>query len=549
MSIRPAHDLNAKRDTTGSLWHRCQDRAFDKNLLHAVLFIRMDEDPVNDELAEVRGADIRGISAQLARGATWIAASRVLISLIGLANTLVLARLLVPDDFGLVALALSISAIVTSMTELSLAQSLVQHKDPTDSHYNTAFTLNFLRAFCVAVILVVAGFPAAAVYDDPRLISIFVALAISTLVVGAINPRLAKMSRDLVFWQDFVTSSADKVAGFLVALTVALIWQSYWALILGIIAGQLASLILSYVIQPYRPRWDTSQWRDLMSFSIWVGLGQAVNTINWRFDQLALGYFLGNSALGYYAVGDRLAVMPTREATQPVAQAVFPGFAALADDPERLKRAYQRAQSVLMLVALPIGVGLAVAAEPLVLLALGEQWLASVVVIQYLASIFAVQTIASMVQPLALGMGRSKVLFHRSVINLCIRVPLTLVGLLTGGFIGLLIGRSAAALISTCVNLFLVQKILKLSVVQQVAINWRSLGGAVVMAMAVHVVGLQFSDGGLGLQAVKATAMIATGIATYPSAVLMLWFLAGRPVGPERELIAAAARVREKLRT
>lgn len=498
--------------------------------------------------AETTGADILGISGQLARGATWIAASRVLISLIGLANTLVLARLLVPNDFGLVAIALSISAIVTSLTELSLAQALVQHKDPTDRHYNTAFTLNFLRAACVAVVLAIAGFPAAAIYDDPRLIGIFVALAVSTLVIGAINPRLAKMSRDLVFWQDFATRSADKLVGFLVALTVALIWQSYWALILGIIAGQATSLVLSYVIQPYRPRWDTSMWRDLMAFSIWVGLGQAVNTINWRFDQLALGYLMGNTTLGYYAVGDRLAVMPTREATQPVAQAVFPGFAKLAGDPERLKRAYQRAQSVLMLVALPIGVGLAVAAEPLVMLALGEQWLPSVVVIQFLASIFAVQTIASMVQPLSLGMGRSKILFNRSLVNLCIRVPLTLIGLLTGGFIGLLIGRSAAALIGIAINLYLVQKILNLSVVQQVAINWRSLGGAVIMAAAVHVVGLQFGDGGLGLQAVKAAAMIATGIVSYPAAVLGLWLGASRPAGPERELIAAAGKVTARLR-
>ena len=498
------------------------------------------------------GADILGISGQLARGATWIAASRVVISLIGLANTLVLARLLVPDDFGLVAIAISVSAIVTSMTELSLAQALVQHRHPTDSHYNTAFTLNFLRAAIVATVLAGVGYPAAALYDDPRLVAVFLALAVSTLVVGAINPRLAKMSRDLVFWQDFATRSADKLVGFLVAVAVALIWRSYWALILGIVAGQATSLVLSYVIQPYRPRWDTSKWRDLMSFSIWVGLGQAVNTINWRFDQLALGYFLGNTALGYYSVGDRLAVIPTREATQPVAQAVFPGFAKLSGEPERLTRGYQRAQSVLMMVALPVGVGLAVAAEPLVLLALGEQWLPAVIVIRFLAGIFALQTVASMVQPLAMGMGRSKILFNRSLVNLSIRVPLTLLGLLTGGFLGLLIGRSAAALIGIGVNLYLVQTILGLSVWRQVAVNWRSLGAAAVMAVAVYVAGSQFGEGGLPLQALKAAAMIGTGAVVYPLAVLVLWLVAGRPEGPEREAIGGArkavAKVRGRLR-
>ncbi|QFU10359.1 Lipopolysaccharide biosynthesis protein WzxC [Rhodobacteraceae bacterium THAF1] len=466
-----------------------------------------------------------------------------MISLIGFANTLLLARLLVPEDFGLVAIALSISAIVTSMTELSLAQALVQHKNPTDTHYNTAFTLNFLRAACVAVVLVIAGIPAAALYGDPRLFEIFIALGLSTLVIGAINPRLAKMSRDLVFWQDFATRSADKLAAFIVAVVVALIWQSYWALILGIIAGQATSLVLSYVIQPYRPRWDTSKWRDLMSFSIWVGLGQAVNTINYRFDQLALGYFLGNTLLGYYSVGDRLANLPTREATQPISQAVFPGFAKLADDKERLTRAYQRAQSLLTLLALPLGVGLAVAAEPLVLLALGEQWQQAALVIQFLASIFAIQTIARMVQPLAMGTGRSKVLFNRSLINLCIRVPLTLLGLLAGGFVGLLIGRSIAAIISIGVNLYLVRQILDLSVTEQIRINWRSLAGAAIMATVVYLVGVQMGDGDMGLQALKAAAMIAAGVVTYPTAVLLLWLAAGRPAGPERELMGPAKRL------
>ena len=453
-----------------------------------------------------------------------------------------------PEDFGLVAIATSVSAIIASMTELSLAQALVQHKSPTDSHYNTAFTLNFLRAAGVALILALVGIPAAAFYGDPRLVEVFLALAASTLVIGAINPRLAKMSRDLVFWQDFATRSADKFVAFLVALVVALVWRSYWALILGIIAGQLTSMILSYVIQPYRPRIDFSKWRDLMSFSIWVGLGQAVSTINWRFDQLILGYFLGNTALGYYSVGDRLAVLPTREATQPVAQAVFPGFAKLAGDPERLKRAYQRAQSILMAVALPVGVGLAVTAEPLVLLAMGEQWLPAVMVIQFLASIFAIQTIATTVQPLALGMGRSRILFNRSVLNLCIRIPLTMIGLFAGGFVGLLVARCAAGLIAIGINLYLVQKILGLTFFQQIAINIRSLIGVAIMAVAVHAAGLPFDGRELGTLALKTACMIATGALVYPTSVMLLWLVSGKPEGPEHDAVKFARSVGTAIR-
>ncbi|SPJ25548.1 Lipopolysaccharide biosynthesis protein WzxC [Palleronia abyssalis] len=470
-----------------------------------------------------------------------------MITFIGFANTLVLARLLVPEDFGLVAIVMSISAIVFAVTELSLAQALVQHNAPTDSHYNTAFTLNLIRAAGVAIVLVVLSVPMAALYGDPRLVYGLMAIAVSSLVIGAINPKLAAMSRELVFWQDFATRSGDKLAAFLVAFLVAVIWQSYWALILGVIAGQMTSLILSYIICPYRPRFELSKWRDLMSFSIWVGLGQAVNTLNWRFDQLVLGYFLGNTALGYYSVGARLASLPTKEATRPVAAAAFPGFAKLAHDPERLRRAYQRAQSALMVVALPVGVGFAVAAEPLVLLVMGEKWLSSVVVIQVLASVFAIGTIATTVQPLALGMGQSRILFNRSLLNLGIRAPLTMAGLLSGGLVGLLVARCIVGFISIWINLYFVRELLGLSYSRQLLINRRSLIAVVVMAAAVYLAGTPFDGLGLGVQSLKAICMIAAGIVVYPAIVMLLWWCQGYPEGPEHDAMKLAKAILSKV--
>ncbi len=489
-----------------------------------------------------------GISGRLAQGATWIAASRIVISLIGLANTLVLARLLVPEDFGLVAIAMSVSAIVLAVTELSLAQALVQHKDPTDAHYNTALTLNMMRSAVVGLIVLGLSFPAAAFYDDPRLVPLFGMIAVSALIIGAVNPKLAAMSRGLVFWQEFATRSSEKFAGFVVALIVALIWQNYWALMLGVVAGQLASMILSYVIIPFRPRLELSKWRELMSFSIWIGLSQAVNTINWNFDQLVLGYFLGNTKLGYYSVGDRLAILPTREATKPVASAVFPGFAKLANDPPRLRKGYQRAQSALTAVALPIGIGFAVAAEPLVLLAMGEQWLPSVMVIQFLASVFAVQTLATTVEPLAMGMGASRILFNRSLVNFAVRVPLTLIGLLTGGLVGLLIARCVSGLIGMAINMFMVQSLLNLSFFQQLAINVRSLTGAAIMALAAYLAGLPFEGMDVGTLLLKTASMTLTGAVVYPSTVFLLWRMAGRPEGPEHDALKFGRAILSALR-
>ena len=114
--------------------------------------------------------------------------------------------------------------------------------------------------------------------------------------------------------------------------------------------------------------------REFFSFSAWLTAGQIVNTLNWRFDYLLIGKMLGGTALGYYSVGSNLAMMPTREATAPLTQTIYPGFSSIRDDPARLAAAYQRVQALVAAIALPAGIGVAVIADPLVRLTLGEKW-------------------------------------------------------------------------------------------------------------------------------------------------------------------------------
>ncbi|MEM9757281.1 MAG: lipopolysaccharide biosynthesis protein [Pseudomonadota bacterium] len=485
----------------------------------------------------------------MAKGAGWIAASRIVITTIGFANTLILARLLTPEDFGLVAIVMAASAILFAATDLSLAQALVQHPDPDERHYHTAFTLNLLRGVGIAVLVAAISVPASLFYDDPRLAPLFATIAVWALLSGAMNPKLAMMSRDLVFWQDFATRSGDKLASVLVAVTIAAIWQSYWALIIGLLAGQVFALILSYAIRPFWPRLSLSRWRDLMSFSIWVGLGQLVNTINWRFDQLLAGYVLGTAQLGYYSVGDRLAATPTREATQPLAQTVFPGFAKLARDLPRLRSAYLRAQALLTAVALPAGAGFAVTAEPLTLLVLGEDWRPIVPVIQILAAVFAVQTLATPAQPLAMALGATRALFNRSLVMLAIRVPLTIIGLFGWGLLGLLWARCVSGLIGTLVNMYLVQVLIAMPATRQVTGNWRAIIATAAMATATHVVGLGFEGHTATDLLAKTGAMVGTGLLIYPAAHFSLWWLCGRPHGPERDAITFGGKALSIIRT
>lgn len=488
-----------------------------------------------------------GIRGRLTRGVAWIGLSRVAVATIGVASTLLLARLLTPEDFGLVAIATTLMAVVGSLTELSLSTALVQHADPKDEHFHTAFTLNALRSLIIGSLLIAAASPIADLYGDSRLAPLIVVVAFGSLIGGFQNPRLAALTRSLIFWQEFALSVSQKIAGFVVAAAIAFLFHSYWALVLGVIASQVLGLVLSYVLVPYAPRINLTRWRELFSFSVWLSLAQAVNTLNYNLDKLIVGYVLGPVPLGTYVVGDNLASMPTREVAGPIGQTLFPGFSRITDSTTRLRHAYQRSQQLICAIALPAGLGFAAMAQLLVPLAIGSHWTDAILVIQVIGTVMALQTLILTVQPLALALGETRVLFYRDLAYLVIRVVAVVAGMILWGLPGILFGRALSAVIGIGINLMLVQRLIGLAAWQQVAVNVRAFVSSGVMVAAVLAMTAQVhQQPGTGL--VVTTLMICiAGALIYTAMSVILWWSAGRPDGPETLVADLAGRVRRRL--
>jgi O-antigen/teichoic acid export membrane protein len=479
------------------------------------------------------------VRSQLMRGSLWLTGGRVVTSALAFVSTIVLARLLSPYDFGIVALGTTILAIVTSVTEMSLSQALIQHRDPQPSHFDTAWTLSVARGLGLASILALAAVPMALVYDEPRLELVIYALAISVFVSGLANPRRVMLARQLVFWQEAMLSISQRLTTVVVSITIAWIWQSYWALVIGTIAGQVINTALSYVVLPFRPKIAWLHTRELWSFSIWLTLGQAINTINWRFDQLLVGGLIGRVALGYYSVGDNLAQMPTREATTPLRQALFPALARTAMDPERLRSGYQRAQAIVTLIALPAGVGFALIARPIIVALMGVKWLPAVPIVQTLSAVFALQTLGSLVQPLGMAKGETKLLFKRDLQMFFFRLPVIIGSTLVYGLPGLIGARVFTGLLATYVNMRLVRQFTSLAVRDQLIANWRTF--VAILVMTIITFGVQILTGNESVPshyqaAWQIAASVLAGGSGYVGTLFVCWIFSGFPDGPEREL-------------
>lgn len=485
------------------------------------------------------------VRSRLAKGSAWIAGARLAVNALGLASTLILARLLTPEDFGLVAIATSILAIMNSATELSLTQALVQHRNPTADHFNAAWTLQVGRNLLLAVAFAIGSLPAATIFHEPRLIPLMMVLALTVFLRGLTNPRSIMMTRDLVFWQQFMLQVGSRTVGVAVSIAVALIYRSYWALVWGQVAAEIATVLISYTILPYMPKVQVKGMRDLFQFSVWLTLGQVINTINWRSDHLFIGGYLGRTALGLYTVGDNLAVMPTREVTTPLTQTLFPAFSRIADNPEHLPGVYQRAQGLVTAIALPAGVGTALIAYPLVLLVMGEKWLPAVMVIQCLASVFAFQTLGSLSQPLAMATGNTKLLFNRDLQGFLIRVPTIVVGMVLGGLTGVLLARILTGTLAIVLHMNVVRTITRLSFKDQLKVNFRAIGS--VIAMAAALIGLNLIQSAWGttneILIARLVSLIATGAIVYVGTSWLLWRQAGYPDGSEAEIHRAVSRI------
>lgn len=488
------------------------------------------------------------IRSRLAKGTFWITVTRGATNLLGLVSTIVLARLLMPADFGLVAIATTMLAIVSAITELSLSNALIQHSNPTEEHFHTAWSLNMVRAIVVSALFVAAAYPAALIYDDPRLIGIMVALGLTVVLGGAINPKLVVFQRSLDFQPFLYRSVGSKLAGFIAAIGVAIAYQSYWALVVGSIVAQLATLVLSYTLRPFRPRVMWKHAGELWSFSIWLTLSQIVKTLNWRFDQLLIGWILGKTSLGHYTVGNNLAYLPTTEAISPLTQTLFPAFAALKHDKARLRKAYGSAQALISAIALPVAFGWALVADPTVRLIMGETWLPAVIVVQIIACVAGIATLASSVQPLALALGEPRKIFHRDTVFFLTRVPLIVIGMYEAGMLGMLWVRMVTGSINTVVNMHLVSRLIGIPVRTQIMQNLRTIVATAIMVIVVTLVRPHI---GAGMDMMSLVAQIATlasvGALTYVAAILLLWRAANRPDGPEREVLQAMQKLRSSI--
>ncbi len=363
----------------------------------------------------------------MAKGAIWMVTFKLLDRSLGLLSTIVLARLLVPADYGIIAMAMSLIAILELITTFSFDIPLIQNPNATKHHFDTAWTFNVIFAVSVAAILVVLAAPTARFYSDPRLVAVIAALALGSLVQGFENVGIVEFRKSMQFNREFQFMFGKRLAAFVVTVTLALVLRDYWALVAGMLTARIFGVALSYYLHPYRPSFSLRAHADLFGFSKWLFLNNALFFVNNRSADFVIGKVAGARALGLYGMGYEISNLPTTELIAPINRAVFPGYAQTATDLSGLRRAYLSVISMILMLALPSAAGIAAIAPLMVPVILGPKWLQAIPVIKILAFYGAAMAVQTNMASVFLALAKPRVLTILAAANAAALLPALLV--------------------------------------------------------------------------------------------------------------------------
>lgn len=489
-----------------------------------------------------------GLGGRVAKGALWLASMRFAASLLGFVSMIVVARLLAPEDFGLVAVGVTAMQLLSGVSDIGVSQAVVRFRDTNRADLDTLFTISVVRGVSIAFILAAAGPVAAALFSEPRLVLVFLAAAAQPVFAGLTNPRFHEFERAIDFSKEFARVIAAKLASVAVSIAVAVALGNYWAILLGLAAGAAVQLILSYAMVPYAPRLSLASWRKVMGFSGWLAGVGFLAALNNKTDAFILVRLLGPAGAGMFYYGCQLADLPTREFATQIARAIYPGLSALQGEAVRMRAAFLRGVEALGAVAMPASIGFAFVARDFIDLFLGAKWEGAVPVVEILTPVLGVQALFLATQYYAMALGRTRLVFFRELIYLIVRFPPIIWATATHGLRGAVSAIAALGIVHVALNLTVYAQASGRSFFEPLVAARRSLCAVVVMAayfivLRPAIVGLADAP-----TLFRLALDIAAGASVYLTALGLLWRLEGAPAGVERDAFGAAAAMLAKAR-
>jgi O-antigen/teichoic acid export membrane protein len=350
-----------------------------------------------------------GLRAKAMRGGTWLGSGSVAEQAVRFARNMLLTRLLAPSSFGAMAIVMSCSAIVGSLTDVGHGAAVIQNPRGREKAYlNAGWWMGMCRAISIYVIIFALGPWIARFYGNAQLSGLLRVALLGTLFEGAMSPRSTLAQKDMKFGHWMTITNGGGICGVIVTVILSFWLRDVWALAIGACSENVFRCLLSYILCPGLPSlgWDRHVARDLYKFSRAVVGLSFLNLIFSRTDIFVLGKLFSTTTLGLYTMAVLLVQTPSSFLTNMMGQILFPAFAHVQADKERINRILVETTSWLVLLGLPGVVAIYLCGRSLLTVIYGARYVASAGPMAVAATVVFLNVLNAAITCVFVGIGR-----------------------------------------------------------------------------------------------------------------------------------------------
>ena len=375
------------------------------------------------------------------KGLFWMGGLRAIIRGFGFVRVAILARVLSPEDFGVFGIASLVLAFLEIFTETGVNVFLVQKKNNFQEYLDTAWVVSVVRGIFISVTLFLVAPAIGSFFSSPESTSIIRFIALAPLIRGFINPSIVGFLKNMQFSNEFRLRSSVYIFDGITAIIFSLLLKNPFGIVIGIIAGVLLELILSYIFVKPCPRFgfDYGYAKEIVSRGKWVTLSGIFNYLAQNSDDIVVARILGSTPLGLYQIAYKVSTLPLTEVTEAVGKVTFPTYTRDNNNKRVLRSNFIYTSLVVFLLVVVFGVFIYLFPEPIIKMLLGEKWLDAAAVLKILAVFGVIRAGIGLCHSLFFAVGRqdmvAKISFIQFVVLVMFIVPLTKAfGILGAGY-------------------------------------------------------------------------------------------------------------------
>jgi len=354
----------------------------------------------------------------------------------GLVRSIILARLLSPDDYGLFALAATVMSALSALTDLRLDGSVIANKFENDKelhdYLNTIWTVGIVRRFCLSALVFILAYPAARFYGDDRLYLILLSICLTPFIQSFHNIGLVLLRKKVNFKRVVYFEQTTNFVSMAVVILLGWLTRNVWAFVISLLVSTLLSVLLSYVFHPFRPRlaFKREAFNRSLSFGKHMFVISLMTYVVTTVDNIVVGKLLGASVLGAYVIAYNLARLPVLILNGVISNVTFPAYAELASgNSQRLENAFAKVFTLSTTLLTLITVPIMLLAEDITAILYGSKWKAAAPLLPIMALIGIFRGLANLTSPLVMGLNRpgndAKAKVIEGVLFLSLIYPLT----------------------------------------------------------------------------------------------------------------------------